>query len=393
MTRLTTILLSLLLYASAVDAKPDLVSAGFQAFKEQRWSEAYEYWIPEADKGNARAQFYLSILFEEGLSVEEDAVTSLTLLMLAAEGGFAPAQFRLGTHYQFGYWVEKDMGHAIDWWLKAADKGFVKAQLNLASVYYLGNGTEANLQKSIEWFRRAALNGSVQASNTLERMGVDLVPLDATNSSSTDTIAGEHEDVTQLVKESLLPSQEVYGYQEDLDRYKSKSDIFLISPIKSISAAAPVIVSKPPTLKTGPQAEQDLSPINQVDVMLAPAAGISAPVKNEDLSPFSLWALAKVDKAEQEWIERQPLDNYTLQLFSSNKYESARRFVKTLKTRRLKAIYPFGKPENIWYGVIVGSYFTKLELRQAQNELVNNGEGKNPWIRKFEEIRRGGSGN
>jgi septal ring-binding cell division protein DamX len=395
MIRLNVFLFSTLLLSFAGNAATDLVDAGFQAFKQQRWSDAYEYWIPEADKGNARAQFYLSILLEEGLGAEQDEITALTLLLLSAEGGFPPAQFRLGTNYQFGHWVERDMQQAIDWWLKAADSGFVKAQLNLGSVYYLGKGTEVDLQKSVAWYRRAALNGSEQAIGTLKRMGADLAPAasrDATETATGLTIA-QQDAVLRRANQSLQPSQGLYGYQEKLERYTTASEPFLVTPAVSKPpqpgpAAVPVATPAESKAITASPPEKNSAVSQQVTIAFAPVAGIKGDRIDDSSPQRSLLELARVNQEEKIWIKRQPVENYTLQLFSSNKYESAQRFANELNTRRPKAIYPFGRAENIWYGVIVGSYSTKLALQAARKEFAVNQGIKNPWIRRFEDINR-----
>ncbi len=159
-----------LLWGAQCVAAADPVQAGYHAFEQQQWRDAYEYWVPEADRGNAEAQFYLSRLFRDGLGVESSEVTALTLLMLAAEGGHAAAAYRLGNLYHTGELIEQDGERALYWWRRAAGQGDVAAQLRLAALYYLGWMVEPDHEKTLEWYRRAADNGSQRALVMLDRL-------------------------------------------------------------------------------------------------------------------------------------------------------------------------------------------------------------------------------
>src|ERR1035437_6848871 len=75
------------------------------------------------------------VAFEAGH--EEEAVK---LLAQAAEKGDAKAQFRLGLLYEHGRVVPKDEKKAAEWYAKAVAQGNSKAANNLGTLYRLGRG-------------------------------------------------------------------------------------------------------------------------------------------------------------------------------------------------------------------------------------------------------------
>ncbi|MEW7977387.1 MAG: hypothetical protein AB2814_08090 [Candidatus Sedimenticola endophacoides] len=50
-------------------------------------------WLPEAQRGDPRAQFYLSRLYSEGLGAMASRQEAFEWLSRSAQGGFAPAQY------------------------------------------------------------------------------------------------------------------------------------------------------------------------------------------------------------------------------------------------------------------------------------------------------------
>ncbi len=76
----------------------------------------------------------------------------------AAEQGNARAQFVLGTMYNNGQGVTQDYAEAVKWYRKAAEKGYARAQFSLGTMYGLGRGvTQDNLQAHV-WLNIAVSN-------------------------------------------------------------------------------------------------------------------------------------------------------------------------------------------------------------------------------------------
>jgi HJR/Mrr/RecB family endonuclease len=116
----------------------------------------------EAEKGDAKAQYNLGVLYYYGNGVAQDhkvaeqwfckaAAQGHTLaqdrLRKAAEQGSAPAQYSLGEMYYYGRGVAEDEVPAVQWYRKAAGQGHSLAQARLREM-----ATKGILERQIEKF-------------------------------------------------------------------------------------------------------------------------------------------------------------------------------------------------------------------------------------------------
>ncbi|PLX63241.1 SPOR domain-containing protein [Sedimenticola selenatireducens] len=340
------LLIAGLLWGTQCAAAVDPVQAGYRAFEQQQWRDAYEYWVPEADRGNAEAQFYLSRLFRDGLGVEPSEVTALTLLMLAAEGGHAAAAYRLGNLYHTGELIEQDGERALYWWRRAAGQGDVAAQLRLAALHYLGWMVEPDHEKTLEWYRRAADNGSQRA----------LVMLDHLEFADSPIYSGSVDVMQVAVSDAALR-------------------------LMATGVAASGTGSDAVTLVASRQSARLLGQtVTPADLAVDESALLSATPTGDVAVVASQNDLA--------WIEDQPEDNFTLQLFSSDKRESAERVARMLKSSWRVAIFPFDRFGYRWFGVLAGSFDSMQQATQAKDRLLADNPIESPWIRRFQNVRK-----
>jgi TPR repeat protein len=103
-----------------------------------------------ANKGNLRAQLYLSDYYAERGNFDN----SMFWLKRSAEGGFPRAIVRLGVCYAVGDGVEKDMDMATELFMKAVEQGYTWAMINLGYMYKEG-GAKINPEKALKWFNAA----------------------------------------------------------------------------------------------------------------------------------------------------------------------------------------------------------------------------------------------
>ncbi|MBR1439400.1 MAG: sel1 repeat family protein [Synergistaceae bacterium] len=87
-----------------------------------------------------------------------------------AERGNAKAQFNLGVMYQNGYGVKQDYGEAVKWYRLLAEQGNAMAQSNLGYMYENGNGVARDLQEARKWYEKAAAQGHTYAQDALKRL-------------------------------------------------------------------------------------------------------------------------------------------------------------------------------------------------------------------------------
>ncbi len=338
------LLAACLLWGVESGAAIDPVQAGYRAYQQQQWRDAYEYWAPEADRGNAAAQFYLSELFYAGLGVEPSPVTALTLLIMAAEGGHGAAAYRLGNLYHTGELIEPDSKRALFWWRRAAGQGEVSAQLRLGALYYLGWMVERDLNQAQEWYRRAAENGSQRAAVMLEQLSAMKSPR--------------------------------YDHAVELMRFSDSRAISLQSETTRDGVVAGS--SELSLVAAGQSLRLQGEPVTPADAALAG----STPAPAKSVSDAAIVA----GQDDLDWIAAQPEENFTLQLFSSDKRESAERLARMLKSPWPVVILPFDRFGYRWFGVLAGSFETLDQAKQAKQQLLADNSIEPPWIRRFRRI-------
>ena len=110
--------------------------------------------------------------FQQGVEATDrgDYQTAFKLWLPLAEQGYDKAQFFLGIMYQSGRGVKQDTVEAVKWYRKAAEQGYAKAQFNLGVMYYNGEGVKRNPSKAKEWFRKACDNGHQNACDALRKL-------------------------------------------------------------------------------------------------------------------------------------------------------------------------------------------------------------------------------
>ena len=95
----------------------------------------------------AKADFAAGVVAYE----KADFITALKEWTAAAETGDAKAQYNLGVLHDEGKGVDLDHSAAVKWWSMAAKNGLAVAQHNLASAYIAGDGVKKNHRKAGCW--------------------------------------------------------------------------------------------------------------------------------------------------------------------------------------------------------------------------------------------------
>jgi uncharacterized protein len=136
--------------------------------------QAVRWLRVSAFAGFARAQFLLSLCYEDGTGVPRDAAEALRLMLAAADGGFDDAMFNLGLRYAEGCGVTRDDAEAARWWRKAATVGCADAQVNLGAFCMQGRGVSRDVAEALRLWRSAAAQGDAEAIMNLASHGVPL---------------------------------------------------------------------------------------------------------------------------------------------------------------------------------------------------------------------------
>lgn len=175
-------MLAVALLAQAAPAKADF-AAGVAAYKQGRYTEALARFEPLATGGDARAQFALGLLYDNGEGVARDDDAAFTWYRRAAEQGYAKAEYNLALMLERGRASAATTGaDAREWYLRAARRGNtdavtrvhdyastgdVTAQRQLGRMYALGEGVAKSPRDAFGWFSKAAAAGDAEAAFAL----------------------------------------------------------------------------------------------------------------------------------------------------------------------------------------------------------------------------------
>ena len=125
-----------------------------------------------ANHGDARCQFYLGVIYDEGeIGVPEDNTEAVKWYRKAAEQGYLGAQLALAVIFDYGeVGIPEDNTEAVKWYRKAAEQGSAQAQYNLGLMHYDGEGVRSDNTEAFKWYGKAAEQGCAAAQYNLGLM-------------------------------------------------------------------------------------------------------------------------------------------------------------------------------------------------------------------------------
>jgi hypothetical protein len=333
----------------SIPAFSDSVDDGLAAFKRGDRELAYKNWLPLAIKGDARAQFFLSVLYEQWTGGEEDRKNARRWLIASANNGFIPAQFNLGNNYHLGKYGRANNKMAAYWWEQAAIQGFVEAQYRLGSIYYWGVGIELDLKESFYWFDKAARNGSQRA-----------------RAAMLQARAGT------LERDRNAPVNITY----DDPRIVTTSQAGATGAPAGAGSQAQVPAPEAPAVM---QEHGEGATPDQMPEPSRPAATRTLTVEPEPKA-----------EPEPDWVQQQPATNSTIQLFASGRMQHCEEYAGKLRqdhgldTRA----YAFSSRGNKLCAVLVGSYPQRAEAMTGLQQLPGKLRRDKPWIRNLGKLQR-----
>ena len=127
---------------------------GQAASKRGDYAEAVRLWRPLAEQGDAKAQFWLGVMYFNGQGLPQGFDQAATWFRKAADQGYAAAQNGLGTVFALGRASRQDLQQAAAWRRKAAEQGNASAQYALATMYHSGQGVPQDDTQAAAWFRK-----------------------------------------------------------------------------------------------------------------------------------------------------------------------------------------------------------------------------------------------
>jgi TPR repeat protein len=278
-----------------------------------------------ASQGADRSQF------QKGLAAyrAEDFQTAGKIWTELAKQGDPAASFNLGVMYDQGQGFGRDAARAIELYRVAAEKGYAPAQFNLGASYHQGQGVKQDAAEAAKWWRRAAEQGFLQAQynlGTLYYYGQG-VPKDLKEAAHWFRLAAEQGDA---------------GAREVLHALQSKL----------AARGEPATAGKSES-----------------------GRGRPAPRQQEGLR-------------REPWLQAQPPDHYTIQIFANWTEQSIVRFVKDHGLQDKAAYFGARFEDRPWYSLVYGDYPSMAAAERAMAALPAELRITSPWIRSFAEIQK-----
>ena len=178
--------------------------AGSAYYLRGDFTDALREWRPLAEEGDARAQYYLGMMYANGEGVPENDRQAAHWFRKSARQGNAQSQYHLGMMYANGEGVPEDDTQAVYWFRKSAKQGDARAQFNLGVMYEFGEGVPEDDRQAVNWYRQAAEQGHARAQFGLGLMYADGVGVDRDNVQAYAwlnlAVARGDEQVQQLAK-------------------------------------------------------------------------------------------------------------------------------------------------------------------------------------------------
>ncbi len=132
-----------------------------------------------------------------------DFRTAYRVFRTLAEKGFAKAQYDLALMYRKGKIVPQNNAEAVKWFRRAASQGHVQAQVNLGKMYLQGRGVPENYVLAHKWFNLAAARGDIDSRKLRDGVAGKMTP----------SLIAEAQRLASQWKPKLSPATMGAGFQ------------------------------------------------------------------------------------------------------------------------------------------------------------------------------------
>jgi TPR repeat protein len=126
-------------------------NAGLSAYKRGDYATARREWLPLAEKGNAKAQNAIGVMYAKGEGFPQDYTKAIKWYRKAAGGGYLAAMRNMGGMYANGEGLTQDFGQAVKWYRTAAKQGDHAALHKLAQFCAEGTGVPQDYVQAYTW--------------------------------------------------------------------------------------------------------------------------------------------------------------------------------------------------------------------------------------------------
>lgn len=154
----------------------ELMANGKAAEEKEDYKEAMKWYRIAADLGNAEAQLFLAVGYQQGFGIDKNDDLAFLWAKKSAEQGNSYGQAFVGLMYdeRMGLPDDDDIDNydeeALKWYNLSAKQGNEYGQLGLGKMYYEGNGVSENYKEAYKWFLKSAEQGNSDAQDYLGYM-------------------------------------------------------------------------------------------------------------------------------------------------------------------------------------------------------------------------------
>ena len=135
----------------------------------RRGKDAYEQWMPLAEKGEAQAQFIIGVIHEYGSGQPQDYIKAIEWYGRAAEQGHVEANYAAG-FLCYRRKIQCDFSVRTQWFRAAAEGNHRAAQYILGRSYRNGRGVDEDFIEAHFWMSRAMLQNEGGAMSSRDKL-------------------------------------------------------------------------------------------------------------------------------------------------------------------------------------------------------------------------------
>lgn len=123
--------------------------------KNHQYAQALDYCEQLADKNDREGQYYLGMLYLQGLGTQPHQELAFKNLLRAAFNQHPQAQYQVAKLYTLGLGVERNETLSANWYQAAAKNGVKEAILVSSLINRLGLGIPKNNQLAYDYYQQA----------------------------------------------------------------------------------------------------------------------------------------------------------------------------------------------------------------------------------------------
>ncbi len=224
-----------------------------------------------AERGDADAQFKLSMIYFEGDGVARSPEQGMKWIRRAADQGHGKAQEGLGMMLQVGVGGQTNLAEAAAWYRKAAEQGLPHAQAMLGNMLLYGLGIRRDPAEGMAWLRKSAEQGysSAQASLGMQLLSGDPLPdivaeglswlrkAAAQNNRAAQAALGRCYELGRWVPQDYVEAAAMY---DKAGRAGDRSALRALAELYERGQGVPVNLSKAAQLRAAADAKLEMPP-------------------------------------------------------------------------------------------------------------------------------------